>query len=472
MTFQTEADSATIAHTGGLTRAHSKQASLRVYVWSDLIAVFIAAFIALGLDQTISGPNLPQWIGFSALSTFGYMLWLRSKGHYRLRKGMSERVREVLHGSVICALIVCALELVRGAEGLNLSIVAQWALTPVLMIAFRSSLYQVLTSNNAWLEPVTVLAPREQIAETFSWLGNNPGLGLKPTHFQSLESLAALDDRAIKLALAKLENQPIFLAPDEAHQTTASTIASRLSALGVNFYYRPSLGRITSQSLDLLDAPPSDGLVLHVQDSLNRPLAKRAKRGFDVIASAAALASLSPLLMVIAWLIRQDGGQALFAQPRAGQAGQTFHCLKFRTMVVDAEAKLEKMLGEDPLAKAEWDQFQKLTRDPRITPVGHFLRKTSLDELPQLINVLRGQMSLIGPRPMLLSQKEIYGPSLDAYERMRPGLTGLWQVNGRNITTFEERARLDDWYARNWSLWRDIVILVRTVREVVLGGGR
>jgi undecaprenyl-phosphate galactose phosphotransferase len=104
--------------------------------------------------------------------------------------------------------------------------------------------------------------------------------------------------------------------------------------------------------------------------------------------------------------------------------------------------------------------------------VGAFLRRSSLDELPQLINVLKGEMSLIGPRPMLLSQRALYGASLDAYERMRPGLTGLWQVNGRNKTTFEERARLDDWYARNWSLWRDGVILLRTVRELVFAAGR
>jgi undecaprenyl-phosphate galactose phosphotransferase len=141
-------------------------------------------------------------------------------------------------------------------------------------------------------------------------------------------------------------------------------------------------------------------------------------------------------------------------------------------MAVDAEARLSALLAAEPERRAQWETYQKLDDDPRITPVGRVLRRFSLDELPQLINVLRGEMSVIGPRPMLLEQRGLYGPSLDAYERMRPGLTGLWQVNGRNATSFEERARLDDWYARNWSLWRDGVIVLRTIRELVAAGGR
>ena len=192
----------------------------------------------------------------------------------------------------------------------------------------------------------------------------------------------------------------------------------------------------------------------------------------DIVAAALALLFLSPALALIAWAIKRDGGPALFIQPRVGAGGTLFGCLKFRTMAVDAEARLETLLAQDPDKAAEWAAYQKLTDDPRITAVGQVLRRTSLDELPQLINVLRGEMSLVGPRPMTDDQKERYGASLDAYVRMRPGITGLWQVNGRNATTFEERARLDDWYARNWSLWRDFVILVRTVREVLVSSGR
>ena len=194
--------------------------------------------------------------------------------------------------------------------------------------------------------------------------------------------------------------------------------------------------------------------------------------GFDLVVASLALIVLSPFFLIVAALIRRDGGKAFFVQERAGEMGRSFGCLKFRTMVEDAEARLDAVLEADPAKRAEWDAYQKLEDDPRITRVGQILRATSLDELPQLINVVKGEMSLIGPRPMMMDQREMYGASLDAYERMRPGITGLWQVNGRNATTFEERARLDNWYARNWSLWRDVVILVRTVREVFGQNGR
>jgi undecaprenyl-phosphate galactose phosphotransferase len=140
-------------------------------------------------------------------------------------------------------------------------------------------------------------------------------------------------------------------------------------------------------------------------------------------------------------------------------------------MIVNAEDKLKTMIERDPRIADEWSAYQKLKNDPRITIVGRLIRKTNLDELPQLINILRGDMSLVGPRPMTESQIADYGRQFEAYCRMQPGLTGLWQTNGRNETTFLERARLDAWYVRNWSLWRDFVILVRTVREVVCARG-
>ena len=196
------------------------------------------------------------------------------------------------------------------------------------------------------------------------------------------------------------------------------------------------------------------------------------KRSFDLVAALMGLLFLSPLLIVIAILIRADGGPALFGQRRVGRQGKSFRCFKFRSMVMDAEARLENLLSSDPKARTEWDIYQKLTIDPRITPIGRLLRKTSLDELPQLINVLTGEMSLVGPRPMLPAQKAAYGSALGSYMKVRPGITGHWQVNGRNTTTFERRAELDQWYVENWSLRRDGWILILTVREVFFAGGQ
>lgn len=191
------------------------------------------------------------------------------------------------------------------------------------------------------------------------------------------------------------------------------------------------------------------------------------KRFFDLLLSAALLLLLAPLLFLLALAVKvQDGGPALFTQQRVGYRGRMFGCLKFRSMVVDAEARMQSLLCADPEAAREWAEKQKLTRDPRVTPVGMVLRATSADELPQLINVLLGEMSIVGPRPMLEDQIDQYGPAIARYCAARPGITGLWQVSGRSETTFRRRAELDQVYLRNWNLLTDLVLLTRTVGVV------
>lgn len=181
---------------------------------------------------------------------------------------------------------------------------------------------------------------------------------------------------------------------------------------------------------------------------------------------------LSPLMGVVVFLIwRRDGAPILFAHYRVGLDGKLFACLKFRTMLRNSEQILSELLRDDPEARAEWVRDQKLTNDPRITAVGHFLRKSSLDELPQLLNVLRGEMSLVGPRPVTVAELTRYGKVRWDYLSVRPGITGLWQVSGRNNTTYEERVALDHRYVQQRSLWLDIGILLKTVRVVVLREG-
>lgn len=183
------------------------------------------------------------------------------------------------------------------------------------------------------------------------------------------------------------------------------------------------------------------------------------------------LAAFSPLMAVVAWLIwRRDGSPIFFGHYRVGRDGQMFKCWKFRSMVLNSAEMLAELLKNDPVAKAEWDRDQKLTHDPRITPVGAFLRKTSLDELPQLFNVLKGEMRLVGPRPITLGELDRYGEARWHYLNAMPGMTGLWQVSGRSDTTYEERVELDRDYVEQRSLWSDAVILVKTV-AVVLGKG-
>ncbi|MBL8507032.1 MAG: sugar transferase [Chitinimonas sp.] len=191
------------------------------------------------------------------------------------------------------------------------------------------------------------------------------------------------------------------------------------------------------------------------------------KRLLDILLGLLALLLCAPVLLLLYGLLCLQGGRPLFGHVRVGRHGRTFHCYKFRTMYVDAEQRLADLLARDPEARRQWQQDFKLKQDPRVTPLGAFLRKSSLDELPQLWNVLRGQMSLVGPRPVVSEELPRYGEALASYLAVRPGITGLWQVSGRNDTSYAQRVALDAHYVRNWSLWLDISILLRTCLVVL-----
>jgi lipopolysaccharide/colanic/teichoic acid biosynthesis glycosyltransferase len=193
-----------------------------------------------------------------------------------------------------------------------------------------------------------------------------------------------------------------------------------------------------------------------------------AKRALDIIGAGLGLVVLSPLFLIVALMLRADGGPAFFAHQRVGRGGKLFGCLKFRSMVIDSQARLEALLASDPAARAEWEATRKLKNDPRITRIGRFLRSTSLDELPQLINVLLGEMSLVGPRPVQEAEIDrYYGASAAHYMAVRPGITGLWQVSGRSETSYESRVALDVAYVSRPSLLADLSILLRTPVAVV-----
>jgi len=203
-----------------------------------------------------------------------------------------------------------------------------------------------------------------------------------------------------------------------------------------------------------------------------RPWHQMSKRGLDVTLALTMLLILLPLMLTIALIVCSDGKGAMFSHARVGRGGRSFGCLKFRSMVPDADRALAELLLQDAEAAEMWRTARKLPRDPRVTPIGRLLRASSLDELPQLINVLRGEMSLVGPRPVVQQElAEHYGPAATAYLAMRPGITGLWQVSGRSDTSYAERVALDQRYVEGFSFWGDLVILARTVPAVLCRRG-
>lgn len=195
------------------------------------------------------------------------------------------------------------------------------------------------------------------------------------------------------------------------------------------------------------------------------------KRWLDVVLAVVLLPLLLPVIAVLFVLVRRDGGPGIYGHQRLGRGGQPFVCYKLRTMAVNAEALLEDLLARDPEARREWDDSHKLKDDPRVTRLGRFLRRTSLDELPQLFNVLKGDMSLVGPRPIVRDELARYGSAAWAYLELRPGITGKWQVSGRNDVTYEERVELDLRYNREVGLVCDLSILARTAKVLLFPTG-
>lgn len=198
------------------------------------------------------------------------------------------------------------------------------------------------------------------------------------------------------------------------------------------------------------------------------PVGGAAKRALDIVIAASALIVLSPLMLMIMLVMKlTDPGPIVFGHKRVGFEGKHFHCYKFRSMATNSAELLQRLLQSDPVARAEWETSQKLRNDPRVTKLGRILRETSLDELPQLVNVLKGDMSLVGPRPIVDEEIYRYSHRFEAYKRVRPGVTGMWQVNGRSDTTYASRVKFDTFYVRNWSVPLDIGILFKTVAVVL-----
>jgi exopolysaccharide biosynthesis polyprenyl glycosylphosphotransferase len=214
---------------------------------------------------------------------------------------------------------------------------------------------------------------------------------------------------------------------------------------------------------------PVAGLpLLHVEQPQTGEAGGLSKRLFDLVTATTGLVVLSPLLLLLALAVKlQDGGPVLFRQARVGRNGETFHMLKFRSMVVDAEARLAELRERNDFD----DVLFKMKQDPRVTRLGRFLRKYSLDELPQLANVVRGEMSMVGPRPPLPAEVDRYGRDVHRRLLVRPGITGLWQVSGRSGLSWDESVRLDLYYVDNWSMVSDLVIIAKTVKAVLRSHG-
>jgi Undecaprenyl-phosphate galactose phosphotransferase WbaP len=274
-------------------------------------------------------------------------------------------------------------------------------------------------------------------------------------------------------ALVAAGCRQVILVPDDHTNANANDLIDQLVGADIAVAIVPSLRRLPLYGLSTNYFFGKDLLLLQVRNNLARLPQRIFKRTLDLIGACILVAVLTPLFLLLAFLIwKEDGGPVFFRQSRVGRAGRDFPCWKFRTMVVDAEAQLARWHTENPDLLAQYCESNfKLQTDPRVTRIGAWMRRKSLDELPQLLNVLMGQMSLVGPRPLLRRELDDYGAVISLYERVRPGITGLWQISGRSHTTFAERVSYDEWYIKNWTVWYDMVIVLQTLWVLIRGEG-
>ena len=376
-------------------------------------------------------------------------------------------IRELSFATTLVFIILGSLTFLfkEGPAFSRLAFICGWALAIFLVPLMRTQL-RVLFAHRAWWGfPVVVLGPHGRAGLIVQSLRRNPRLGLIPVALFGDTQLGEALDFARKSGLKRA-----IVVGSEIPDERLMEAMDSYSEVFSHVYLIPGLPGLSSLGMETKEI--GHRLALEIRRSLMLPGSQFVKSMMDGSIALALCIVLLPLMALIALLIRLESpGAALFGHRRIGLHGREFTMWKFRTMYWDGEQILAKHLRNNPEDRQEWAEQRKLRHDPRITRLGRILRKTSLAELPQLWNVLRGEMSLVGPRPIVRDEVVRYGRLFDLYCRVTPGLTGLWQVSGRSETDYGERVDLDTYYVRNWSPWFDFYLLFRTIRVVLKGEG-
>jgi UDP-galactose-lipid carrier transferase len=401
-----------------------------VLAFADVIALTMCLLIArLGLAHASSDVgDSQQFLATFMIAAAGVLCLLAVRMHYDRRLPFWA---EMQHLSVVAGLAIVFSVCVEGLQqrwSISLVLLA-WLPFPALALTMRALLRRELGRLGLWQIPTVLIGRQDAARETITALLSEPSLGY--------------------------------------------TVVARISGL------TPSFAQPGTSWRDILDTHHAAMIILAGDPCLELGRDRvqslvRERIPFAVMPQPAGLpvAGLAPMTFVshdtMLILYRNNLARPIFySHTRIGAGASRFGCLKFRSMRSDADMVLQRLLHTDPAARAEWARTQKLRQDPRITRIGRILRSTSLDELPQLINVLRLEMSLVGPRPIVASELHHYGEDIAYYYETRPGMTGLWQVSGRTGTSYERRVQLDSWYVRNWSIWQDLAIMVQTVPAVL-----
>ena len=422
------------------------------------------------------------WIFLHWILSFFCIGWYSMRlRHYFYRKTFWFELKEILRTLVIFATIEIAVLAFTTWSFPRIAWILTWVLVLVLVPTLRMVAKLILDKLNLWQRDTWVIGCGANAQEAYLAINSERNLGLNIVGFVASDGLSTSGKKINGLPviaespkwLKGINKKTQFIVAVESDQSDIRNNWLRNFMIQGYRYVSviPTLRGMPLDSTDMSFIFSHEVMIFRVQQNLAKWSSRFLKRSFDVIGSLAIITVLSPLLIYISQKVKKDGGPAIYGHERIGKGGKPFKCLKFRSMVINSKEVLDDLLEKDMDAKREWDSTFKLKNDPRVTKIGSFLRRTSLDELPQLFNVLKGEMSLVGPRPIITAELARYNEEVDYYLLSKPGMTGLWQVSGRSDVDYETRVYLDAWYVKNWSMWNDIAILFKTVGVVLKKDG-
>ena len=458
-----------------------------LFMLFDYLAILLAEKMALSvhsiyansLGRTFYVP-LPYLIFWIPLVFIGFLWGMQT---YTKMQPILETVRKIFY-AVIYAMIACILVLYFMQAGLlasRLYAVLFGVFALFAVYAARYILLKLLKITDHMTKPVILIGAGKTAELVLRFFDEDLGyryrvIGILDDHPiseilpQKYRLLGTLADAETVICTSGVDTV-IITAPGMQSDRLGQLI-SRIQPFVRDVLFVPDLLTLPLGNIGVEPFYTEKVFMLSIRNNLARMRNPFAKRIFDLTATICGGLFILPFVIILCIIVGIDNkGRVIFAHQRVGQHGRLFPCYKFQTMVPDAQQRLEEYLAENSAARQEWEESFKLTNDPRVTKLGAFLRRTSLDELPQLLNVLWGNMSLVGPRPIVRQEIERYGEDIREYYMVPPGITGIWQVNGRSDTSYKERVAMDTWYVRNWSVWIDLVYLFKTVKTVFTGKG-
>lgn len=456
-----------------------------IFALFDYLSLVVAGLFAVHLRNwimTYSSFHLSASYFFFWLPLV-FMLFLFFEGLYGKRMlvyQMTERIFLSCLGGTVFSVLLMFIAQVSGQVS-RLFVLLFAALAFALLSIVRIFICKVFKKVRAFQIPVLIVGAGKTADLVVHQFRRDAGMRYRILGFledrkpfkdygPNMPILGGFDD--LEKAAKETGVDTILIAAPGLPQDKLSDLIYRAQSLVKHVAVVPNLVAVPMSNVSVESFFDAKIMVLHIKNNLDNPWNRLLKRLFDICATIVGGILISPILLIIAiWVYHDSPGPVIFKHRRVGKGGKEFNCYKFRSMCVNSKEVLEHLLATDPTAKAEWDKEFKLKDDPRITKSGAFLRKTSLDELPQLWNVLKGEMSLVGPRPIVRREMARYGKYSKEYMMVRPGITGIWQTSGRSNIDYPERVQMDNWYVHNWSLWLDLVLLWRTIGVVAACNG-